>query len=66
MATGALYKSTIVIWSEYDGTSVELSTLAREAETGDAYCSASRSELVQEPSADADWDGTEFFDNAAA
>jgi hypothetical protein len=32
------YKSTIVIYSEFDPAEVELSALAREAETGDAIC----------------------------
>lgn len=57
-----LFKTTIVIWSEYDGTSVEMSSLTREAEVGDAYCSQYRSELVQEPDKDPAWDQTEFFD----
>jgi hypothetical protein len=56
-----LWKSTIVIWSEYDGTQVELSTLAREAEVGDAYCSRSSSALITDPAVDPDWDDTEFF-----
>jgi hypothetical protein len=56
-----LYKTTIVIWSEYDGAKVELSALAREAEQGEAYCSSYRSESVEDPSTDPAWDGTEFF-----
>ncbi len=56
-----LYKTTIVIWSEAGGDAVELSTLAREAETGDAYCSRSQSVRVEDPAKDPDWDGTEFF-----
>jgi hypothetical protein len=56
-----LWKTTIVIWSEYDGTRVELSALAREAEQGDAYCSVSGSELISDPAADEGWDFTEFF-----
>ena len=58
-----LHKTTIVIWSEYDGTTVELSRLAREAEEGDAYCSRSSSQLVESPDWDADWDGTDFFND---
>lgn len=57
----ALYKTTIVIWSEYDGTTVELSDLARDAEVGESYCSRYRSEQCANPEADPDWDGTEFF-----
>jgi hypothetical protein len=44
-----LFKTTIVIWSEGDGTQVELSHLAREAEIGDAYCSRCGSELITDP-----------------
>jgi hypothetical protein len=56
-----LYKTTIVIWSEYDGSEVEVEDLAREAMSGDAYCSKSQTERVEKPELDADWDGTEFF-----
>lgn len=50
-----LYKSVIVIWSEYDPSSVELSHLAREAENGDAYCSGFRSSLVKKADQDPDF-----------
>ena len=56
-----LYKTTVVIWSEYDGEKVELSSLAHEAESGDAYCSRYGSELISDPATDEAWDGTEFF-----
>ena len=56
-----LYKTTIVIWSEYDGEASTLPYLAQEAETGDAYCSRYRSEYIADPEADEAWDGTEFF-----
>lgn len=59
----ALWKTTIVIWSEYNGETCELSDLAREAEQGSAYCSRLQSQHVKVPEADTDWDGTEFFDN---
>lgn len=59
--TKPLYKTTIVIWSEYDGIGVELSDLAWQAEQGDAYCSAQQSVRVEDPAADPEWDGTEFF-----
>jgi hypothetical protein len=36
--------------------------LARQAESGDAYCSTMTSALVVEPELDPAWDGTEFFD----
>lgn len=58
-----LYKTTIVIWSEYNPTrKVELSELAHDAEYGDAYCSLFESVRVQNPESDPNWDGTEFFD----
>lgn len=53
-----LYKTTIVIWSQYDGGEVGLTDLAREADQGDAYCSLQESELVTDR---ADFPGTEFF-----
>ena len=61
--TRPLYKTTIVIWSEYSGTSVELSDLARDAEGGESYCSKQDSKLVKNPQADPDWDDGEdgFF-----
>lgn len=55
-----LFKTTIIVWSEYSGTSVELEDLARDATNGDAYCSKQTSEEVN-PLLDEDWDGTEFF-----
>lgn len=56
-----LYKSTIVIWSEFNPVTMELSDLAREAETGEAYCSRMEAQVIREPTSDPDWDGTEFF-----
>lgn len=57
-----LYKAEIIIWCEQNPENMELSDLAREAETGDAYCSKMAVTLVADPSAEPDWDGTEFFD----
>lgn len=59
-----LFKSTIIIWTDYDPAprNIELSALAREAEVGDAYCSKQETELIVDPETDADWDGTEFFE----
>ncbi len=56
-----LYKTTMVIWSEFDPRPFDLSTLAREAEMGEAYCSRMRAELKEDFVDDPDWDGTEFF-----
>jgi hypothetical protein len=60
-APGPLFKTTIVIWSEYPGEKVDLEHLARDATCGDAYCSRYRSERVGEPEGDPAWDGTDFF-----
>lgn len=55
-----LYKTTIVIWSEYDPMQYELSTLARDAETGESLCTKMKAEWV-DPRTDPDWDGNDFF-----
>jgi len=58
-----LYKTTIVIWSAYDPekSSMELEDLAHDATVGEAYCSKQKSERVEKPEENPDWDGTEFF-----
>lgn len=57
-----LYKTVAVIWSDFDPSGrMELSDLARDSESGDSYCSKQGTVLVEDPSKDADWDGTEFF-----
>jgi hypothetical protein len=62
--TGGLYKTTVVIWSREDPIHrMELSTLAREAETSEAYCSRYGAEWVADPTSDPAWDGTDFFDD---
>jgi hypothetical protein len=60
--TSPLYKTTIVIWTDYDPRTRELEDLAREATVGDAYCSKQEAVEVADPSGDPEWDGTEFFD----
>ena len=57
----SLYKTTIVIWTDYNPVHLELDDLAREACVGDAYCSKQETDLVQDISKDLDRDGTEFF-----
>jgi hypothetical protein len=57
-----LYKTTIVIWSEYDPEDSDIEILVCEATNGDCYCSAQKSELVKNPEKDPDWDDNEFFD----
>ena len=65
-----LEKTTIVIWTnpEYDDPRLcEIQDLAHEAYwwrggwTGSAYCSVKHTEVIEDPSKDPDWDGTEFF-----
>lgn len=57
----ALYKTRVVIWSEFDPRTTELSVLAREAESGEAYCSSMETASIDKPEEDGDWDGNEFF-----
>jgi len=63
--TKPLYKSTIVIWTQYDPSAleIELPDVAYQAENGDAYCSKMDYVLVAEPEKDEAWDGTDFFDS---
>lgn len=61
-----LYKTTIVIWSTDNPTNkMELSELARDAESGNSYCSSMSSQKVEKPENDPDWDGTDFFDDGS-
>jgi hypothetical protein len=61
-AVKPLYKTTIVIWTDYDPTPLELNDLAFQATEGDAYCSKQTWQRIEDPKTDPDWDGTEFFD----
>lgn len=56
-----LWKTSVVIWTDYDPRGRELEDLAREATSGDAYCSKQQAVEVSDPAGDDDWDGTEFF-----
>lgn len=56
-----LWKTQIIIWSDYDSRAVEIEDLAREATRGDSYCSRSVSTLIEDPQKDKDWVETEFF-----
>jgi hypothetical protein len=58
-----LYKTTIIIWSPFDGEEAELTDLAFQATEGNSYCSSQKSILVDDPRDDPDWDGTSFFDD---
>ena len=61
MSHRPLTKHTIVIWAEENLNAAEISFLAQQAETGEAYCSKHEVQHVSDPEADPDWDGTEFF-----
>ena len=56
-----LYKTTIVIWSDYPGDSVELEDLARQATSGDAICTQQTSKPVDRP-----WGEPDFDDSVGA
>ena len=58
-----LWKTRIIIWTDYDPENQDFESLAREAMRGDAYCSSSNTNEVNtgELPDDPDWDGTEFF-----
>lgn len=70
MATKKLWKTTIVIWTEWEPTTDDtdeesqysIEDLAAAATDGDAYCSKQESVEVDDPASDPDWDGTEFFE----
>ena len=58
-----LFKTTIVIWSEFNPNEegLEIDALAHDAMEGESYCSKSETDLIENPEQDKDWDGTEFF-----
>ncbi len=64
MSSQPLVKYTIIIWApkEYLNSDIGLSDLGREADSGECYASRVKSELINNPRSDPDWDGTEFFD----
>lgn len=51
---GHLYKTTIVIWSDYDTSGTELSELARDAESGDSICTRQHVECLSRSEFDND------------
>lgn len=56
-----LHKTTIVVWSEWETSVVDIEDLCHEAIQGDAYCSSVERTVVADPEHDPTWDGTEFF-----
>lgn len=53
-----LYKTTVVIWTEFEPSGLEIDDLAREAIVGEAFCSEQSVVYVQDESQFPD---TEFF-----
>jgi hypothetical protein len=66
IAQQALYRTTIVIWTDYDASSVALADLGHDATEGEAYCSQQECVLVDDPQADAHPPSPEFFFEAPA
>jgi hypothetical protein len=56
-----LFKTTIIIWSEYDGSGASLEDLARDATSGESHCHSQKSEWIEDPKNDKDFSGEEFF-----
>lgn len=53
-----LFRTTVVVWTEYPTDNVEIEDLAREATSGEGYCETQRCEEVTDPEKFPD---TEFF-----
>ena len=51
-----LYKTTIVIWADYDTSNQDLEIISREATSGDCYCDSMDTEIIMN---EADWPDTE-------
>ena len=57
------YKTTIVIWSDFDPADYDIEDLSREALKEDAHLSVHKIEFIGAPEEDADWDGSDFFNS---
>lgn len=58
----AKFKTTLVIWSDFDPATRELADLAREATDGAAICTSMKSVRVEAPAGDPEFAGaSEFF-----
>lgn len=55
-----LWKTTIVIWR--NPREAEIEYLARDATSGDSFCSKQASVFVKDAEGDPDWVGTDFSD----
>lgn len=58
-----LWKTEIVIWSEFDPTKVPVARLAREGESGSAYIGKAHSELISDPYGMDDSPPEDFFND---
>lgn len=56
-----LWRTEIVIWTEFDPRKVEVSALAREGEVGNGYIAKAHSELVSNPYAQEDGPPEDLF-----
>lgn len=63
MPKKGLYKTNIIIWTDYDPFAQlpDLETLAREATSGDALCSKQETVFIDDIEKDDDWGGNEDF-----
>ena len=59
--TRPLVKHTIVIWTELELEDGEVDFLGQQAVNGEAHCASHEAKVVDDPTRDPDWDGTEFF-----
>ena len=59
--TKPLWKTSILIWTDYDPQNFEIDSLSYQAMEGDAYCSAVKIDYVANPDLDTQWDDAEFF-----
>ena len=58
-ASTPLFRTTIVIWTDFNPSEMELDDLAREAISGDAFCSLQEVAEIDNPN---EFPATEFFD----
>lgn len=53
-----MWRTTVVVWSDFDPRHLEVSDLVRDGESGESFISESHSELVRDRT---QWPETEFF-----
>lgn len=57
-----LYKTTIVIWTDWDPSDFEVDDLANQAVDGPAYCSKQETTKIEDPDSDPEFVCGKFFD----